>query len=305
MKRFLLITWLMFSLSACTPPAAPSSPAAPAQADTPPAAITQPPPTPTPLPPTPTARPVAQALPPERQRVEFLSEDGVSLAGYYYPASVNPAPVVVLMHWAGGDQTDWLYVGMIAWLQNRGAEIPTASEGKPFDTPYAFPPLPEELSFAVFSFDFRGFGESSGKIDRDKLIFDARAAYQTAAGLEGVDPEKMIGIGASIGADAVVDACDACSGALSLGPGDWLGVPYPPAVKTLDESGKPVWCVAAEDTRSDLEACNAAAGEHYQKQIYPLGGHAMTLFRAELNLEPPIEAVILDFLEQALSTPQE
>jgi dienelactone hydrolase len=234
--------------------------------------------------------------------VEFQTEDGVTLVGYYYPAAANPAPVVVLMHWAGGDQKDWLAVGMVSWLQNRGAPIPDFDRSD-FDTPYPFPSLAEGTSFAVFTFDFRGYGESGGKTSRREHILDARAAYQAAAGLEGVDSSKIAGIGASIGADAVVDGCVNCIGALSLGPGAWLQEPYASAVKLMDDAGKPVWCVAAQDAPDDVKTCNSASGALYKTQVYPQGGHAMTLFQAKLTLEPPIEASILDFLAQVFLLP--
>lgn len=302
MKRFLLITWLVIFLAGCGNAVTVTPAALPTETDVPqpqPVATITPQPSPTTPPPT------IPAPPPEPQKVEFQTEDEVTLAGYYYPAAVNPAPVVVLMHWAAGDQTDWLYVGMVSWLQNRGAEIPTPPEQKYFDTPYPFPALPESLSFAVFTFDFRGYGESGGGAvsERDKYILDARAAYQTAAQLEGVDPALMAGIGASIGADAVVDGCEICAGALSLGPGDWLGMPYPPAVKAMDDEKKPVLCVAAEDDQIAVDACNAADGQYYQKQIYPSGEHGMELFRVENNLQPSIEVVILDFLRSVFGLP--
>ena len=165
----------------------------------------------------------------------------------------------------------------------------------PFDTPYPFPTLPENQSFAVFTFDFRGFGESGGK-QFENVDLDARAAYNTAAGLEGVDPARVVGIGGSIGANGVVEGCETCIGALSLSPGNFQGM-YSQAVQVMDDDDKPVWCVAAEDDEPSLEACNAASGEHYQKQIYPAGGHAMMFFRVENNLQPLIETVILDFLK--------
>jgi hypothetical protein len=255
--------------------------------------------------PTPTAQASLPPLPPEPQRIEFQAEDGTALVGYYYPAAVNPAPLVVLMHWAGGDQTDWLYVGMVSWLQNRGAAIPTPPAPGYFDTPYPFPPLPESLSFAVFTFDFRGYGESApAGSDQGALVMDARAAYTTAAALPGVDPARVVGIGASIGSDGVVDGCDeTCIAALSLGPGSWLDMPYSEAVKAMDDLGKPVWCVAAEDDDTAVQTCRAATGDHYQTQIYPSGGHAMRLFRVENNLQPPIEELILNFLRLAFGLP--
>jgi pimeloyl-ACP methyl ester carboxylesterase len=252
-----------------------------------------------------TLAPGLPPLPPDPQRIEFNAEDGIALVGYYYPAAYNPAPLVVLMHWAGGDQTDWKYVGMVSWLQNRGLPIPAAPTGGYFDTPYPFKPLPESISYGVFTFDFRGYGESdptSGS--QSDLIQDARAAYTIAASLEGVQPGRVVGIGASIGADGVVDGCSqGCLGALSLGPGGYLDTLYAAAVKTLDDQEKTTWCVAAEDDQPGAQACQDASGNYFHSQVYPSGGHTMRLFRVENNLQPPIEAVIQDFLRVVYHMP--
>jgi pimeloyl-ACP methyl ester carboxylesterase len=313
-KIFLLMSTLLLLLAACGggDGPAPSAPPTEMPPTLPPATATQPPPTETLIPPTetpepiPTEKPSLPALPPEPQRIEFQTEDDVTLVGYYYPAAVNPAPVVVLMHWAPGKQTDWLQVGMVSWLQNRGQEVPAAG-GQPFDTPYPFTPLPADLSFAVFTFDFRGVGESDGQRltppNWNQHIPDARAAYQTAASLEGVDPGQVIGIGASFGGDAVLNGCEDCIGALSLSPGGYLGEPYPEAVAKLDAQDKPVWCVAAQDRGGDARVCESVIGNHYYAQIYPQGGHAMTLFRENLTLDPPIDDLIVEFLKEALSLP--
>jgi hypothetical protein len=303
-KSLFLILCLALFLAGCGNGAAATTAPPPPPTDPAPASATVAPPTPTDIPPSATSKPSLPPLPPEAQLIEFQAEDGATLVGYYYPAAINPAPAVVLMHWAGGDQTDWLYVGMVSWLQNRGADVPAPDGEKYFDTPYPFPPLPANLSFGVFTFDFRGYGESGGSGGQDKHILDARAAYQTAAGLEGIDPARVVGIGASIGADGVADGCvENCIGALSLGPGDWLTMPYPEAVKIMDDMDKPAWCVATEEMEFDLKTCNSASGKHYQKIIYPSGGHAMALFRAEIGLNPPIETVILDFLKLVFALP--
>lgn len=289
-------------------PAQPSATAEPTAEPT--AAPTLPPPTATPLPPTATPEPALPPLPADPQRIEFASEDGAALVGLYYPAAVNPAPVVVLMHWAGGDKNDWVYVGMASWLQNRGLAAPAFAGRMPFDTPFPFTPLPPERSFAVFMFDFRDFGESApADMPFSQLaplwVADARAAYATARALPGVDPERVAGIGASIGADAVVDACGAgCLGAMSLGPGSYLNVLYPEAVTVVDKEGKPVWCVAAEDEPGDAFTCRSASGDHYQAHIYKTGGHAMRLFRVENNLQPPIDSLIVDFLDLVFGATQ-
>ncbi len=323
---FVILSCLALGLVGCTsskPPTTPSTaPAASlASATPPPEPVSQP--TETLLPAAPsttpqlptaaaaspltTAEPGLPPLPAEPQRIEFESEDGAMLVGMYYPAKVNPAPVIVLMHWAGGDKNDWVYVGMAAWLQNRGLAIPSAPGIMSFNTPYPFTPLGADQSYGVFLFDFRNFGESAPSslpFDPSGTLWvaDARAAYARARSLPGVKPDQVVGIGASIGADAVVDACgEGCRGALSLGPGNYLDVSYGEAVSKLDQAGKPVWCVGAEDDIEAAQACRAASGEHYQSQIYAAGGHAMRLFRTENHLQPALDSLILEFLKKAFN----
>jgi len=43
-------------------------------------------------------------LPPQPQEIIFQTPDGETLAGYYYPGLKNPSPLIVLMHWALGEQ---------------------------------------------------------------------------------------------------------------------------------------------------------------------------------------------------------
>ena len=222
-------------------------------------------------PPTPTTEPDFDPQPAAAQRMTFTAEDGIELVGYYYPAAVPNAPVIVLMHWARGDQNDWPKNGMVDWLQNRGTAHGT---NIPAQQSVIYPPMPENLSFAVFTFDFRGFNESSGEFDPAGGLMDAKAAYAFAKTLEGVDATRIAGIGSSIGADGVVDGCDeGCIGALSLSPGGYLGVVYTEAVKVLDDAEKPVTCIAAEGDIPSAIACDATTGKYYEKILYVGGEH--------------------------------
>ena len=208
-----------------------------------------------------TPQPSATDTPPsstEPQRIEFNAEDGAALVGYHYPAQVSNSPVVVLMHWAPGDQKDWTNIGMVDWLTHKSLDG-FADE---------FPSMP----YAVFTFDFRGYGESGGQFDPAGWLLDAKAAYKTAMSLPGVDPAKVVGIGSSIGADAVVDACEnICKGALSLSPGGYLNIPYKEAVASLSQTENRVviLCMASDGDRESAPACQSASGEFYQSLIYP------------------------------------
>jgi pimeloyl-ACP methyl ester carboxylesterase len=241
------------------------------------------------------------------QRVEFQAEDGKNLVGYYYPSMYANAPVIILMHWAGGDLTDWCEIA--PWLQNRQSDNPAkpercanaTEEKKPtWLDPTWFPPMSPQISMAVFAFDFRGYGESEAGGGWSEYAKDARAAFETAAGLEGVDPTRMAAIGASIGADGAADGCllynqsagSGCLGALSLSPGNYLDMPYAGVVTDL--APNPVWCLAAEGDGESAPTCKGASGDQYRSQIYAGSAHGMMLITPDLEPQPML--LIREFL---------
>ena len=291
-KVSFVLLMLALALSACgvEAPAEPASPESmPAEVENP---TVLPEATATEMPlPTATAEPDFEPLPTNGQRVEFQAEDGTNLVGYYYPAAVPNAPVIVLMHWAGGDQNDWINNGMVDWLQNRGTQHGTNA---PSRHSIIYPPMPEGVSFAVFTFDFRGFGESSEHFDQSGGLLDAKAGYSIAKTLEGVDSTRMAGMGSSIGADGVVDGCtDGCLGALSFSPGSYLTVPYLDAVKALDDAKKPITCIASEEDAHSLDTCVSSYGENYQRIIYAGSAHGDRLFQ---NPPAGFGEMLLDWL---------
>jgi dienelactone hydrolase len=229
--------------------------------------------------------------PPESQRIEFLAEDGTQLVGSYTAGLVDPAPAVILMHQFGSDHTTWERNGLAAWLQNTAV-----AQGE------VWPAVPGGHSFAVFSFDFRGHGESTGSRDGERADFlmDAKAALATVRELPGVDPEHIVLIGASIGADAAIDACvQGCLGALSLSPGSYLDVPYAEVVTEMGLENKPAFCLAAEDDAFSADTCRSAVGDSYRSVIYAQGGHGEALLKP--GMEPPVAQVIWEFLTLAFN----
>jgi len=277
-------------------------------------APTEPPPPPTEAQPidapVPTDTPAQTATPeskflPEPQRVEFQTEDGLNLVGYYYPAAVDPAPALVLMHWAGGTNCDWVAVNLVQWAQNRA--LPEGVAANPActnaelhvpDSLADFPPLPAGQSYAIFAFDYRGYGESQGSPNWDPsgYLKDSIAAMKTAQGLAGIDPVRVAAIGASIGADGAIDSCaEGCLGALSLSPGNYLGVDYAGAVDTLGAEQKPAWCVASKQDGESYPKCENASGDFFQKFIYEENAHGMSFF--EDIFDPKVTQIIFDFLQ--------
>jgi hypothetical protein len=230
------------------------------------------------------------------------------LVGYFFPSWKPNAPVVVLMHQFLADQATWRQSPLIAWFQNWPVPLQLASP-----TPSAnglLPLMPADLSFAVFTFDFRGHGESlPDDIIKDgysahakEFLLDAKAAYQTARQMPGVDPTKVIGFGTSIGADAVVDVCDeGCVGAFSISPGSWLGVDYGQAVRKLIAAGKPVRCMFGDkDPPSPGTCLSVSPGNGYKILAYSGKKHGMTFVILPRKMEVGFGDHLLAFLIEAI-----
>ena len=237
-------------------------------------------------------------------RKSFLTEDGRQLVGYFYPSWQPNAPVVVFMHQFESNQAAWQESPIIKWLQNWPVPL---NSGSP--TPSAnglLPIMPPDLSFAVFTFDFRGHGESlpddiiqdGYKEHAEEFLMDASAAYQTARQLPGVDQNKVIGLGTSIGADAVVDVCEeGCIGAFSVSPGSWLELEYSQAVRKLVAAGKPVRCMyAINDPPSPNTCLSIPPDDHYKIFGYPGKKHGMTFVILPRKMEADFGTNLLEFL---------
>lgn len=262
-------------------------------------------------------------LPAEPMGVTIQTADGRILIGGYYPAKVNPAPIVVMMHWAGGDKYDWWELA--PWLQNRPNEFtPGEWPGTGVPGPWLdrtwFPPILEAASFGVLVFDFNGFGESPFGSAPDSLLQDAVAAIRFAATLEGADPARILALGGSIGADGAVDGCvlfnreppdgAACLGSLSLSPGNYLGAPFTYAEGALELAGddRIVYCLAAENDAESGAVCAEPEHANYFPFIYAGDDHAMFLIQPEMRPVSPSGApttleLVLGWLEQATGLP--
>jgi fermentation-respiration switch protein FrsA (DUF1100 family) len=118
----------------------------------------------------------APPLPPvaRLEEVRYTTEDGHELAGWFLPAAGKPrepyATVVVSNGNAG----------------NRGNRLPLA-EGL------------AARGYSVLLTDYRGYGGNAGRPGEGALIADLRAAVRYAVGRDGVDPERLVYFGESVG----------------------------------------------------------------------------------------------------------
>ena len=108
--------------------------------------------------------------------VYFNSNHGVRLNGWFIPAS-RSSPTILLCHGNAGNIGHRL--GIIR-IFNR-------------------------LNLNVFIFDYRGYGQSSGRPSEKGIYLDARAAYDYLVSRSDIDKDKIIFYGKSLGGAVAVD----------------------------------------------------------------------------------------------------
>lgn len=105
------------------------------------------------------------------EEVEFKSEDGTVLSGWFIPAQGDAKGTVI--HFHGNAQNMSAHYSFLSWLPKSG--------------------------FNLFVFDYRGYGNSEGKVSRKGVYEDAVAAVETIKARTDIDQTKLILFGQSIG----------------------------------------------------------------------------------------------------------
>lgn len=182
------------------------------------------------------------------QRVEFVTTDGVTIVGDYYPPTGRVmSPPVILLHMYGHDRTSWTPLYDI--LHNGG--------------------------FAILAIDMRGHGESlqpedmnlaQRAKDRDATLFndmykDVEAAVKWVREQPNVDQEKLALVGASVGCSVAIQYTSMHDGEVSavacLSPGtDYLGVNSLEHIAKIEKT--PLLLLAG---KAEFAACEALAGK--------------------------------------------
>ncbi|MDK2982022.1 MAG: hypothetical protein PWQ55_2369 [Chloroflexota bacterium] len=231
----------------------------------------------------------AEPFRPLTREVTFTASDGTELQGTFYPPENDDAPLIILMHWARGDRTD--YDAIADWLQNRGGEPDIRNTA---DLPYLdaswFPPVEAGSSYGVLTFTFQDCDQGCAGFHPAEWLDDAQSAVDFACDLPYIDPKRILIAGASIGADGAADACQylnqqapgTCKGAFSISPGGYLTETYADAVAQM---GAPAVCVYAQSDDSAVAACADVQADQYT--AYELGdAHGMDLVDPQVQPNP-------------------
>lgn len=114
--------------------------------------------------------------------VNFAAADGINLHGWFLPAKPEVAGgkacTVLFLH--GNAENISTHFAAVWWLPAAG--------------------------YNVFLFDYRGYGRSAGVPTLPGLHLDVEAALDTVFAMEGVDPEKIVVFGQSLGGAVAITA---------------------------------------------------------------------------------------------------
>ncbi len=104
--------------------------------------------------------------------LKFKSADGTALHGWFVaPKNQQPKGTIVFSHGNAGSLGH--HLGFVMWLAEAG--------------------------YNVMMYDYRGFGKSSGTVDRRGMINDVKAALAYAMARKDIDPKRVISYGHSLG----------------------------------------------------------------------------------------------------------
>ncbi|MDA8100292.1 MAG: alpha/beta hydrolase [Nitrospiraceae bacterium] len=120
------------------------------------------------------ANPFLKEFPP--QDVAFRSSDGVTLLGWFFAAK-DPVGTILILH--GNAENISTHVNGFLWLIPNG--------------------------FNLFIFDYRGYGLSEGDPSLAGIQRDAEAALEKLMTLPGVDPDRIVVYGQSLGGTVAVN----------------------------------------------------------------------------------------------------
>jgi len=112
------------------------------------------------------------------ESVTFKSKDGTKLHGWFVPA-VGKA-IATVIHFHGNAQNLSSHFSFVRWLPEKG--------------------------FNLFVFDYRGYGKSEGKPDREGVHEDGVAALNYIRARKDIDPDKLFVFGQSLGGAVAIRA---------------------------------------------------------------------------------------------------
>ena len=117
------------------------------------------------------------------QDIYFQSSDGTRLHGWFVPSRLHANPKLAkgtVVHFHGNAQNVSSHYALVQWLPENG--------------------------YNVFTFDYRGFGTSEGKVGFAGIVADADAALNHVRAMPEVDATRLFVLAQSIGGNKAIAA---------------------------------------------------------------------------------------------------
>ncbi|MEV0765735.1 alpha/beta hydrolase [Nocardia sp. NPDC050435] len=158
-----------------------------------------------------------------------------------------------------------------------------------------------EAGFDVLAFDYRGYGRSTGRPSEEGTYLDARAARQALLEQPGVDPDRIVYLGKSLGGGVMLELATAYPPAGLILMSTFTGIrdaarnvypflPAPfvpnayPSLRRIRELRTPLLLMHGDQDEllplRHAERLYAAAPEPKRLEIFPGGGHNDLIFGA-------------------------
>ena len=193
-------------------------------------------------------------------------DDFVTLRGHLFGPQHKTG--VILTHMRPNDQRDW----------------------------FEFAQVLADNGYAAFTFDFRGYGETGGDEDFDKLDDDVVKAIEYMRNLPNID--QVFLIGASMGGTAALVAAaeEPVDGVIAISPpAEFEGLDAVDAVSSITA---PKLFVASEDDEEAIgfQDLLDAASQPVDSETYTGNAHGTNLLLSEHG--DALRALILQFLQE-------
>ncbi len=220
------------------------------------------------------------------EKINFTTKDGMKIAADYRNVDISkyqqPIGWVVLTHMMPATKESW---------ENFAADL-------------------QKSGYESLAIDLRGHGESDGgpneftefsDAEHQKSILDLEAAVDYLIKNREASPEKIVFIGASIGANLSLQYISEYSlkTAVLLSSGlNYRGIKTEPMIKNL-KAGQRIFFATAKDDDANAEENqklydSTPAGVEKKIQIYEFGGHGTDI----LENQPELENLIIKFLQK-------
>lgn len=109
--------------------------------------------------------------------IYFTAEDGIKLNGWWIPGTGSPITLL--------------------WFHGNGGNISHRLE--------IIKLRRDRLGVNIFIFDYREYGRSEGKVSEEGTYRDGNAAFRYVRGRPGLDPDKIVFFGESLGSAVAVE----------------------------------------------------------------------------------------------------